>query len=292
MQFNSDLAAIHGYLCADGYVVRNPVTQKHKYYHIALRNTNTILLEDFQKKFFNVFGIKPRIVEGRCIAQSKEIFHRLTEDYSYYSYEWKLPRLSNDNLRFWIRAFFDCESWVELQQAKSRSIRVDCVNYSGLKSVKKSLEKFGIDSTIKQRKENMWRLSVCGLDDIKKFEKYIGFLHPDKKHKLSEAINSYRNFEWAIPKEKDELIKFIYSKGKLSAKRKEIRLYSIRKENLEQLETYLRKYGITSRLLGPWKNKYGSIYYCLSINKRYLEWNKENGTKRNEEDNRQHLGNS
>lgn len=268
MKFNSDLSAIHGYLCADGYVVKNPETQKHKYYHIALRNTNIILLEDFQERFTRTFGIKPRMVEGRCIAQSKDIFHKLTEEYSYYSYEWKLPKLSKENLRFWLRAFFDCEAWVELQRAKNRAVRVDSVNNNGLRRISLALRRFGINSTVKKRKNNMVRLSICGLDDLEKFQKYIDFLHPDKKSKLRDATNSYRNLEWIIPEEKNNIMEFVKIKGKLSAKRKEIRLFSIIKKNLEQTQAYLRKYDIDSRLLGPWKNGNGSKYYCLVLKQK------------------------
>ncbi len=64
MKFDQNLAAIHGYLCGDGYVIKNPNTQKHKYYHIGLRNTNDVLLKDFQQKFKAVFNIEPRITEG------------------------------------------------------------------------------------------------------------------------------------------------------------------------------------------------------------------------------------
>jgi hypothetical protein len=49
MKFNNNLSAIHSYLCGDGYVIKNPKTQKHKYYHIGLRNTNQTLLRDFKK---------------------------------------------------------------------------------------------------------------------------------------------------------------------------------------------------------------------------------------------------
>ena len=32
MEINEDLVVIHAYLCADGYVIKNSETQKHKYY--------------------------------------------------------------------------------------------------------------------------------------------------------------------------------------------------------------------------------------------------------------------
>ena len=59
LKFNKDLAAVHAYLCADGYVIRNP-KGKSKYYYIGFRNMNTFLLDDFERRFFNYFKIKPR----------------------------------------------------------------------------------------------------------------------------------------------------------------------------------------------------------------------------------------
>src|SRR3989339_467771 len=81
MKFDKNLAAIHAYLCGDGYVIKNPDTQKHKYYYIGLRNTNAVLLKDFQQKFKAVFNVEPRIVEGRSVNQSKEIYQFLTKDF-------------------------------------------------------------------------------------------------------------------------------------------------------------------------------------------------------------------
>ncbi len=196
MKFNSDLSAVHAYLCADGYVIRNPVYQKHKYYKIGFRNTNLILLKDFQRRFKKYFKKTPiLVIKERCYIGSKEIFYVLTKKYSYYSYEWNMPQISKENLRLWLRAFFDCESWVELQPAKSRSIRVECVNLKGLKQVQKALSRFKIESKLKIRIRKdriIYRLNICGLDDLKRFNNNIGFLHPNKKIKLKEALNSYQ----------------------------------------------------------------------------------------------------
>lgn len=194
MEFDENLAAIHAYLCADGYVIRNPETQKHKYYIIALRNTSEVLLKDFQKRFEDYFGLKPHIVkDGRCRIQSKEIYHKLTKDFSYYSYEWEMPELNNKLLKLWLRAFFDCESWVGIQQTYSRVIGLECVNGNGLKSVQLNLKKLNINSRIRLRNgRNIWRLNIFGRDNLKEFNKQIGFLHPDKKAKLKKALNSYK----------------------------------------------------------------------------------------------------
>ena len=76
MKFDNNLASIHAYLCADGYVIRNPPTQKHKYYYIGLRNQNITLLRDFQNKFESTFSVKPIITKDvdRCKIQNKELY--------------------------------------------------------------------------------------------------------------------------------------------------------------------------------------------------------------------------
>ncbi|MBI3334463.1 hypothetical protein HYZ97_03165, partial [Candidatus Pacearchaeota archaeon] len=111
MEFNEDLSAIHSYLCADGYVIKNPETQKQKYYQIGFRNTNLTLLRDFQERFYNYFRIKPRLYPGqRCILGNKGIYNNLIKNFeSFYSYEWKMPNLDEELIKIWLRAYFDCE---------------------------------------------------------------------------------------------------------------------------------------------------------------------------------------
>ena len=223
MKFNKNLAAIHGYLCGDGYVIKNPQHQQHKYYHIGLRNTDSTLLTDFQKRFKEVFGLKPHIVDGRCRIQNKDIYNILTKDYSYYSYEWKLPQLSKENLRYWLMAFFDCEGWVENQPAKSRIIGLECCNRKGIFSIQKELNRFGIDSKVSKKKgRTIWRLTICGLNNLKRYNAQIGFLHPDKAKKLKEALSSYKNYNWTIPKTRTQLFYFIRTQGREQKFRNEI----------------------------------------------------------------------
>lgn len=269
MKFNKDLASLHAYLSGDGYVVKNPKSQKHKYYRIALRNTNKVLLKDFQNKFFRFFGIKPKICkDGRCRKESKAIYEYLTKEYSYYSYEWKMPFFKNKQLlSSWIRSFYDCEGWVENEERKNRSIKIESVNKPGLIQLKKSLLKFNIKtSTIKTKKHgDIFRLEIFAKDNLRKFKKYIGFTHPEKSRKLDEAIQSYVDYYWKIPKNKKKLINFIKEKGKLRKDRNCIRFCSIIKTNLLELKRILRKYKIKSKIYGPWTNNYKSKYYCLEI---------------------------
>ena len=123
MKLNENLTAIHSYLCADGYVIKNPKTQKQKYYMIGLRNTNLTLLKDFQDNFYKVFNIKPKLIAGqRCRLYSKEIYNTLMKDGPYHSNNWKYPNLSKENSRYWLRACFDCEGWIISDKRKTRSI--------------------------------------------------------------------------------------------------------------------------------------------------------------------------
>lgn len=273
MKFDKNLAAIHGYLCSDGYVIKNPDSQKHKYYYIGLRNQNDVLLSDFQEKFEAVFGIKPIITnEGRCKIQNKEIYELLTKEFSYYSYEWKLPELNKEQLSYWLRAFFDCEGWVENRTEKYRRlIRAESCNEKGILSIQEALGKFNINSYVQKRlNRTIWRLTICDRKSILMFNKNIGFLHPKKKTKLLEGVASYKNFHWIIPTDKDDLFSFIKLNGKIIECRNQIRFSSIIRKNLIELRKALYKHSVNSKLFGPWISGTGSKYYCLII-KNYKE---------------------
>jgi hypothetical protein len=128
------------------------------------------------------------------------------------------------------------------------------------------MNQFSIDSNIAERHNRfIWSLTICGKDDLEKFHKQIGFLHPKKAVKLQEALNSYVNYYWDIPETKDDIINFINLKGKPRVIRKEVRLLSIKKINLIKLYTKLKQFNIDSRILGPWKNNLGTEYYCLTL---------------------------
>jgi hypothetical protein len=261
----------NGYLCGDGYVITNPRTQKHKYYHIGFRNTNVVLIKDFQSKFRDVFGISPIITnEGRCRIGNKEIYYFLTKDFSYDSYHWEFPQLSRENVKYWLRAFFDCEGWFENQPAKSRLVGLDCCNKSGVLSVQQALASLGIKSQVKRRvNRTIWRIAICGLDDLKLFQKQVDFLHPAKKKKLHDAISSYVDYIREIPLSEEGLMYLVMEKGRFRQPRNELRLSSINKQKLTNLSKALKKHNINSRLLGPWKSRC-SQYYCLIINKEDL----------------------
>lgn len=269
MKFDNNLAKIHAYLCGDGYVIKNPENQKHKYYVIGFRNTNLALLMDFQNCFYKYFKIKPKIYKNeRSALHSKELYFLLTKEFgSFYSREWKAPKLSKKHLRSWLRAFYDSEGWVEIQKAKSRVIGLQSINENGIKSVQKNLSKFKINSSLKYKENRkIWTLRISGLDDIKKFSKFIGFSHPNKSLKLKEAISSYINYYWNIPKDKKDLLNFIKLKGKIRDNGNQLKIHSIKLKNLLILKKLLKSYNVESKIHGPWKNQYDSINYYLVLN--------------------------
>ena len=91
---NKNLAAIHAYLCADGYVLKIK-PKKSKKYGIGFRNTNYTLLKDFQNRFFNYFKVYPHLTKNeRCRINSKQIHTELKNRFgSFHSREWSVPKL-------------------------------------------------------------------------------------------------------------------------------------------------------------------------------------------------------
>ena len=267
MMMNEDLTIVHAYLCADGYVVKNPHTQPHKYYRVGLRNTNETLLRDFQVRFTKAFKAEPHLRIGqRCEIGSKEIYEILTKEFgSFYSWEWKMPKLKEPLLKVWLRAYFDCEGWVTCKSHQNRMVGADCVNEIGIKQVQSTLKILGIESKVKKRKtRNIFSLSIFGKENLIKFQKEIGFLHPEKKERLEKAIEDFMNYEWDI----DNLENIFKTKAKIRKNSWIVRIISNKESNLLKLQNALHAiFNVESRI-NKSINGIGTIYYQLSINKK------------------------
>jgi len=266
MKNSSDFAALHAYLCADGYVCRNPPSQKQVYYRLGLRNTNETLLLDFQNKFEKFFGKKPHISKpiDRCEICSKDIYFYIINKYgSFKSREWNvLTDMDKERAKLWLRAFFDCESWIWVRKAKNRAIGVDSVNHKGLKQVAELLkEHFEINTSIRPRSNrDTATLCIYGKDQLIKFEEEIGFLHPFKKSRLREAIETYVTYEWDFS---NGIKSIIYNKAVIRSKYV-VYFNSIIKKNLKTVKNELTKYSIRSNLLDA-VNGQGRKYYILNV---------------------------
>jgi len=259
---NLNLASLHGYLCADGCVVKSS-NPKYKYYRIELRNINSKLLNDFKNKFQKVFNIKAHIYRNeRCRLGSKEIYNKLNKQFgSFYSHNWTLPILNKIELIYWIRSYFDCEAWVRNKPRQDRHIGLDCINKKGLLQIQKALLQFNIVSKVKKRNtRNIYTLNIYGKENIIKFQKEINFLHPNKRKKLQQAIDSYIDYNWEISKES------IKQKARVK-KPFFIRIISNLELNLIKIQKFLKKYYIES-IIYKNKNGQGTIYYSLIIQKK------------------------
>jgi len=275
MKIDENLAAVHGYLCADGYVIRNPPEQKHNYYMIGFRNTNLTLLKDFQERFEKVFRIKPYLIEGqRCRIGNKEIYKLLTKEFgSFYSWEWRMPKLSVKLSKTWLRAYFDCEGWVTCKSHQNRMIGADCVNENGIKQIKESLEKTGIKTKVKKRNtRDIFSMFIFGRENLIKFKEKIGFLHPSKKEKLNEVLNDFVDYDWKYPDNQEELVKFIkeilYLRAKVKKDNGVIRIISKKEKNLLRLQKELNRLFNVDCKVNKRINGIGTIYFELNINKQ------------------------
>lgn len=274
MKFDENLAAIHAYLCADGYVIKNPETQKQKYYKIGFRNTNLVLLKYFQNRFEKVFGIKPCLYGGqRCQKGSKEIYGLLTKEFgSFYSRGWRMPKLNNKLSKLWLRAYFDCEGWVFCKKHQNRHIGVDCVNEKGLNQAENTLNDLGIKTIRKyNQKRKIHRIFIYGKGTIEKFAKLIGFLHPEKAAKLKEILKDFVVYKWDFPENKEECKKFILNLLKERIRIKKpyyVRIISKEENNLKKLTKLLKKFYNIESLVYKRTNGIGNVYYELDINKK------------------------
>jgi len=275
MRMDENLAVVHAYLCADGYVVKNPKTQKQKYYVIGFRNTTLVLLKDFQEKFEKVFGIKPHLIEGqRCRIGNKKIYELLTKEFgSFYSWEWRMPKLNNKLSKIWLRAYFDCEGWVTCKSHQNRMIGADCVNEIGIMQIKRKLGRLRIKAKIKKRNtRNIFSMFIFGRENLIKFQEKIGFLHPSKKEKLNKVLNDFVDYDWKYPKDEKQLILFVKELIKLRAKIKKpegiIRIISKLEDNLLRLQKELNRLFNVDCRVNKRINGIGTIYFELNVNKQ------------------------
>jgi len=274
MKFDENLAAVHAYLCADGYVIKNSPTQKLKYYRIGFRNRDFTLLKDFQKRFKNSFGVSPHLDKGeRCRLGSREIYEKLTKEFgSFYSWEWRMPKLNRKLMKIWLRAYFDCEGWVFCKSHQNRHIGVDCVNEFGFNQVENTLNQIGIKTIRKfNKKRRIHRIFIYGKENLNKFSEQIGFLNPKKSEKLTESLNDFVVYEWNFPEERKKVEKFVFNilKNKIRIKKPHYaRLISKEEKNLNKLSKLMKEFYNLNCYVNRRINGTGTIYYELSINKK------------------------
>ena len=217
--------------------------------------------------------------DGRSVVQNKEIILKLIENDSYYSLDWKIPKLTKRLSTYWLQAYFDCEAWVLIQEAQSRLIGVDSINKSGLLSIQTHLKKLGINSKVQLGRSNIpnrndiYRLFIYGKENLKKFQRKINFFHTIKKLKLQRAIESYVDRNWKIsPSEcgnQEKAVREMLSMKNGFKKRGTYSICSMKRYNLVHLKKFLQKeLKIDSRISPLRTNPAGSKFYEFTINNK------------------------
>ncbi|GEM_PF-914731 len=281
---SEELAALHGYLCADGYLSISQVPRRVRYV-AALRNTEIVLLNDFNSKFKAVFGVFPKISKQIDLSKlcNKRICLLLKKEFgSFHCREWSFPDYVFTTKNFkasWLRAVFDCEGWAVCKKGIDRHIGIEMANPEGIQKIKSLLAEFGIVAGFKIKKRGkIFRLNIFGKENLQKFSNQIGFLHPKKRVALQAALDSYVVYNWEFPEEEAALKEFIFQKlngksrdifSKLSSSPKRVRICSCVRANLLTMHGKLKTvFGIDSNVSRECLNSIGTVYFELSINKK------------------------
>src|SRR5439155_16925222 len=107
-------------------------------------------LKDFQEKFEKIFGIRPIITNqiDRCKIQNKKLTIFLLQKFgSFYSKDWVMPTMNEEEKSAWLRSYFDCDGWVSVIKSKDRKIGLESINLKGLAQIKEVLlQDFKINS--------------------------------------------------------------------------------------------------------------------------------------------------
>lgn len=149
----------------------------------------------FRKLYGKIIKIRKNHI-GKCydlrIRYKKAHLH-LTSLTTFGVRKWRVPKfvLEKDELKIaWLKAFFDCEGYVN---PNGKVIQIQCVNKLGINQVKNMLASLRIESNIcvYKRKNKNWNtnfvLSITG-ENIEKFAKMINFNHDKKLKKLRRII--------------------------------------------------------------------------------------------------------
>ncbi|MFH1711335.1 MAG: LAGLIDADG family homing endonuclease [Nanoarchaeota archaeon] len=198
------LVKIHGYVCSDGGIYSWKCKDVHgnklrirRKLRTKFYNKEKLLIDDFiqaiKRAYPHIKSLRyypKRIeVEVRNNTLSKEIlsFGKV------WSHNWEFPKNLTDNQKkIWIRAFSDSEGTVN-NKNYDRYVALDSVNLNGLKTVSDILSEFGITNKIYWfEKSRRARIKVRGKDNLLKFSNLIGFTHPEKQAKLTNAIGSFK----------------------------------------------------------------------------------------------------
>lgn len=205
-----DMAYLLGAL-RDGCFIRN---DRYYTYRIKIYQKNKTWIVILSKIIYKLFKKKPTITLDKrdnvwnLMVNSREIYEKLIaiSDFPGNQKIWNVPKVVlNSSLEIqkeFVKGFFDSEGGLphmENGNIESKNIRVHFTqaNRQCLEEVRKILQKLGFKTGMvcgpyyKKGFENpVYRLSIHGKEQVAKFSRVIGSLHPDKKNRLDIVVKT------------------------------------------------------------------------------------------------------
>jgi replicative DNA helicase Mcm len=200
------LAAILGYLLADGYV--------RKYKVGCVFNYNELdLLPKFNQMFFEVFGIEPKYYykkeKGETNVEIAFDSVALADTLSFLK-EKRVPdiilRSKNSVVASFLSWLYDGNCSVISYGRGKNGILYKSKEIELLRDIQILLLRFGIQSRIYGN-----NLMIRQADSIERFSKYIGFNSEKKKKKLKELLEKIKNYKKRRYRKRwERVVKIIY----------------------------------------------------------------------------------
>lgn len=199
LKFLMEKARIVGFIMGDGYISKLGKPTSLQHHDICFYPDDKNMLDIFLSDFEKVYLKKPfkKELKNHFLARvsCKPACDDLRTFGDYDSLNWELPKKfsSKEQKREWIRALFDCESYVG-----KNTINFQSVSKKGIESMKDTLQEFGISCNLYQydRKHKGWNLNhilvISKKENLLKYEDLIGFNHTKKKQKLHEICQRAR----------------------------------------------------------------------------------------------------
>lgn len=195
-KMSKEKVAIMAYISGDGYL---GIRKNYFHYDINIALDSLFLARRVLKLFKKEFNVIPQIkkvdssIKGGLgyytvrISNKPICLHFLSIG-KYSGLNWKIPsNINNGLISEWIKCYFDCEAYVNLY---NKQIQVKSVNSLGLNEIRRKLQLFKINSKIygpykNGKNHNTYdMLIISGEDNLKRYQKLIGFYHPDKRKRL------------------------------------------------------------------------------------------------------------
>ncbi len=187
-------ARIIGFIMGDGSITSDDSSSKGNHHDIRFYPDDITVANLFTQDFQRLYLKKPIFRDlgnyFSLYSSSKPAWEDLRKFGDFSSLNWTFPLslISKKEKIEWLRAMFDCESYINI---KKKNISFQSVSKKGIYSIQNLLREFGIDSKIYiyQRKNKRWNtnylLFILGRENVYKFAENIGFNHTLKQKKLN-----------------------------------------------------------------------------------------------------------